>query len=134
MTCQLSMISAFDLGKRTVRTCGRPFGFMRGVPSGSNTGTCSQSQVACRLAGKPPAPGDPLPLDRDTASRSRQVGPQANMPRGGPKISRTAAAGVDRWAGSKLPGEDEVWPPHPRLRATLDHRSPDLAVAESESE
>ncbi len=33
-------------------------------------------------------------------------GRQARMRRGGPKTSR-AAAGVDRWAGSKLPGTDE---------------------------
>ena len=31
------------------RAFGRPFGFMRCVPSGSNTGTWAPSQVACRL-------------------------------------------------------------------------------------
>src|ERR1700730_10526179 len=114
MTCQLSMISAFDFGKRTVRTCGRPFGFMRGVPSGLEHRHMRAEPGGLPVAGrKPPAPGDPdAALDRAAASRSRQVGPPGeDAARRSEDLARRRR--VDRWAGSKLPGADEVWSPHP---------------------
>ena len=69
---------------------GRPFGFMRCVPTGSNTGTCAPSQVACRLpVANPQRPVTRMPPSTATLRPAPgSSGPQARMPRGGPKISR----------------------------------------------